>query len=73
MEQGLFKAGLLGFQKTQTSEQPAVQGSWLLLVDRPLLVHQELLTGGRQGLDPGASVASTEMTNQDENRRQGGN
>ena len=72
-EQGLFKAALLGSQRTQTSEQPVVRGFWPLLVDCHLLVHQELLTGGGQGLDPGASVTSTEVTNWNENRRQGGN
>lgn len=57
-EQGLSEAGLLGSQKTQTTERPAARGSWPLLVDTRLPVHADSWRAEDRGLDPGASVVS---------------
>lgn len=57
-EQGLSEAGLLGSQKTQTTERPAARGSWQLLVDPRLPVHTDSWRAEDRGLDPGASVVS---------------
>ena len=57
-EQGLSKAGLLGSQKTQTTERPAARGSRPLLVDPRLPVHTDSWRAEDRGPDPGTSVFS---------------